>query len=262
MNISIQSRRLIALTFAIVPCAATAQLGPFSANYNFSGVTTTSGVIDPTPPPTVVGLTLGSFSAQGLSANPGAAGRFTFSGWNATTPGIDQNRFYEVTLEPAAGNLLNLDSISFGVRRSGTGPRDFSIRSSVDQFATTLGEATASSPEISVTDNAFRFVNDISPSANISGNTVQLSSAYDALTQPVSFRFYAANPESASGSFTVDDVTFSGVTAVPEPHEYAALSAGALVAFAIARKRLRNSANVSTIDPVNQTRPNMDGATS
>jgi hypothetical protein len=252
MQLSLQSIATFVMALAVAPLPATAQLGPFSATYDFSAVSTSSGTIDPTPPPTVVGLTLGSFAAVGVSANPGAAGRFTFSGWNNTTPGLDQNRFYEVTLAPSPGNLLNLDSISFGVRRSGTGPRDFSIRSSMDDFASTLGEATATSPEISVTDNTFRFINDSSPSANITGNKIDLSSAYDTLTQPVSFRFYAANPESASGSFTVDEVTFAGVSAVPEPHEYAALSAGALVAFAIARKRCRQATPVTAIQNISQ----------
>ncbi len=171
MQLSLQSIATLVMTLTVGPLAATAQLGPFSATYDFSAVTTSTGTIDPTPPPTVVGMTLGSFAAVGLAANPSAAGRFTFSGWNNTTPGLDQNRFYEVTLAPSPGNLLNLDSISFGVRRSGTGPRDFSIRSSVNDYASTLGEASATSPEISVTDNSFRFVNDSSPSANITGTT-------------------------------------------------------------------------------------------
>lgn len=240
MNQQVGLRRVIGITLALLPFAAAAQLGSFSSTYTFANTTTSSGTVDPTPTPTADGVNFGSFSAHGLGANSTAAGRFAYSGWN-TTGGIDANRYYQVTLAPAVGYTLNLDSISFGVRRSSTGPRDFTVRSSVDGFAADVPTASATSPEIATTANAFRFVNDIAPAANITGNTVQLPSAYDTLTQPVTFRFYAANPESAAGSFTVDDVTITGAAAVPEPHEYAAVSAAALVVFAAAKRRLNRS---------------------
>lgn len=241
MTHTIRVRRVIGITLALLPLGAFAQLGSFNSTYTFANSTTSSGTTDPTPVPTAPGVSFGAFSAHGLGANPTAAGRFTFSGWN-TTAGFDLGRYYQVTVAPSAGYSLDLDSIGFGVRRSGTGPRDFMLRSSLDDFAVDLGTATATSPEINVAGNAFHFVNDIAPTADITGNSVDLPSAFDTLTQPVTFRFYAANPESASGSFTVDDVKFSGgAAAVPEPHEYAAVSAAALAAFAIARRRLQRS---------------------
>ena len=51
----------------------------FTGTYDFAGVTTTSGLIDPTPVPTATGITFGSFSATNpVATNPGAAGRFVF----------------------------------------------------------------------------------------------------------------------------------------------------------------------------------------
>jgi hypothetical protein len=190
--------------------------------------------------PTAPGVTLGSFSAHGLSANSTAGGRFAFSGWNTTTPGFDSSKYYEMTLTPLSGISLDVDSISFGVRRTGTGPRDFALRSSLDGFTANLGTSSAISPEISIQGNAFHFVNDIAPTANIQGNQVQLSAGFDALKTPITFRFYAANPETAAGSFTLDDVTVNGITAVPEPHEYGMMASGGLMLFAAYRKRKKS----------------------
>jgi hypothetical protein len=229
---------LLGLSLAILPIAALAQVGAFNSTYTFNNTTTSSGQNDPTPNPTAGGLTLGAFSAHGVSANSTAGGRFAFSGWNATTPGVDTSKYYEMTLSPNPGSQLDLDSIAFGVRRTGTGPRDFSIRSSLDGFGTDLGTASATSPEISVLGNSFHFINDIAPSANIQGNTIRLSTEYDALTTPITFRFYAANPETAAGSFTLDDVTVKGVTAVPEPHEYGLAVSGALMLFAAYKRQM------------------------
>jgi hypothetical protein len=220
------------------PLVSHAQTNPFRVTYNFANTTTSTGTTDPTPVPTAPGVIFGSFSANGVSANSTAGGRFAYSGWNTTTPGVDSSRYYEMTLAPVSGMSLGVDSISFGVRRTGTGPRDFSLRSSLDGFASDLGVSSATSPEISVQGNAFRFVNDIAPTANISGNQVQLSSDFDALHSPITFRFYAANPETAAGSFTLDDVTVNGITAVPEPHEYGMMASGSLLLFAAYRRRI------------------------
>ena len=226
----------------VAPLLSHAQTSPFSVTYTFVNTTTTTGTTDPTPVPTAPGVTFGSFSANGVSANSTAGGRFAYSGWNTTTPGVDSSRYYELTLAPMSGMSLGLDSISFGLRRTGTGPRDFSLRSSLDGFTSDLGTSSATSPEISIQGNAFRFANDIAPTANISGNQVQLSSDFDALHSPITFRFYAANPETAAGSFTLDDVTVNGITAVPEPHEYGMMASGSLLLFAAYRRRMnRNS---------------------
>lgn len=239
---SVSSRTLplgaqLALFFGLLPSAAFAQLGAFTATYNFANTTTSSGQTDPTPPPTVFGMTLSPFTAHGVSANSTGAGRFAFSGWNTTAPGPDLSRYYEMTLTPLAGNQLDVDDITFGLRRTGTGPRDLSIRSSLDGFASDLGIASATSAEISTSGNVFHFVNDIAPTANINGNGIQLSSDFDAITAPITFRFYAANPESSAGSLTVDDVTVKGFTAVPEPQEYALAAAGGLMLFGAYRRR-------------------------
>lgn len=233
---------LLCLNGVAFPTACRAQTSPFSVTYTFANTTTTTGATDPTPVPTASGASFGNFSAHGVSANSTAGGRFAFSGWNTASPGIDTSRYYEMTLAPLSGMSLDVDSISFGVRRTGTGPRDFSLRSSLDGFTSNLGSPSATSPEISIQGNSFHFVNDIAPSANIQGNQVQLSSEFDALRTPITFRFYAANPETAAGSFTLDDVTVNGITAVPEPHEYGMMASGGLLLFAAYRRRRHQAA--------------------
>src|SRR5688572_7178755 len=94
----------------------------FTALYDFAGVTTTSGRTDPSPVPSVAGVTFGSFTATAnLSANPNAGGRFSFTlqelgatnGSNTFTGDINTSKYYEVTLTPQTYYSLDLDSITF-----------------------------------------------------------------------------------------------------------------------------------------------------
>src|SRR3954468_21966949 len=81
----------------------------FLLSYPFTAVTASSGVNDPTPPPTATGLTCGAFSAVGVSTNPTAASRFSFDTWGTgATTGVDTystmtgslsvNKYFSVTL--------------------------------------------------------------------------------------------------------------------------------------------------------------------
>jgi len=109
--------------------------GFFAASYTFDSVKTTSGLIDPSPLPTVTGIGFGPFSAVGAGAPtfyPNAAFRFTFQGWTlGATNGSDvftsaedsSTKYYEVTVTPAPGRSINLNSMTFRLQRSGTGVR-------------------------------------------------------------------------------------------------------------------------------------------
>ena len=195
----------------------------FTGTYTFASVTTTSGTTDPTPPPTATGLTFGSFTAVGTnSPNPNANGRFSFVNWptgatnandnySSLTGSLDPNEYYEVTLTPAAGYSIDLSGITFTVQRSGFGIRTYAVRSSLDNFATDLSASVNSNTNLSVqTGNIFFWNFDATTSAQ-NGSTITLGSPnFNALTAPVTFRFYGWNSESGTGTFSIDNVVFAG----------------------------------------------------
>ena len=220
----------------------------FTATFDFASVTTSSGTTDPTPPPTATGLTFGSFGSVGYTGNSSAAGRFSLTG-NPTgsvngndnfatfTGSLDLARYYQVTITPQPSYTIDLDSIAFTIQRSGTGIRSYAVRSSVDGFAANL-PASISPANANLTigpSDELRWVFDAQTGAN-NGSLITLGSAFDAVTSPVTFRFYAWNAEASTGTFSVDNVAFSGVAiAVPEP-TVASLAAIGLLGL-LARRR-------------------------
>lgn len=190
----------------------------FPATYNFGSVTTTTGKTDPTTVPVVTGLTLSAFTANGaVSANPNAAGRFSFTaqslgatdGLNTFTGSIDLTKYYEVTITPSAPNTLDLSSINFVLQRSGTGIRQYAVRSSRDGFSANL-PASISGVNTNlqvVPTNIFQVADAATTAQN--GSRITLT-GFTALTTAVTFRFYGFNAEMAGGTFSIDDVIFAG----------------------------------------------------
>jgi hypothetical protein len=221
-------------------------------NYSFADVAANAGgTIDPTPPPIALGVDFGAFHAVGVGTTPRSGGAWSFSGWS-TDGAIDSGRYFETTLSPLGPARLDLGSLSFDVRRSASGPRDFVVRSSLDSFASNLpGTVSPANAELGVVSGAYHFANDTGFSENLAGPRLDLGSGFDALTQPVSFRIYAFGSEQSGGTFTVDNVAFNGaITAVPEPEEYAAVFGSGLALYGFWRRRR----NLSATDEVPERR--------
>jgi len=197
----------------------------FAAAYLFDSVTLSSGLVDPGPPPpgTGFGISTSAFScvgAGGPSFNPTAAGRFSFSNWslgatngsNVFTSVTDSiHKYYEVTVTPDQFVSLTLDSIRFRVQRSGTGVRQFFVRSSVDGFTANLPASVspANAAIAVVATNKFQ-ITDATTTAQ-DGCTITLGgAAFTGLTVPVTFRFYGVNAEAPAGSFSIDNVVING----------------------------------------------------
>lgn len=190
--------------YSIVAAAlfsATVSAQAFTATYDFSGT-----------PPTTVGAVTGSnvtssaFTASGLGSTT-TGNRFAWTdGTTATTP--DLTKYFEVTVTPAAGYSLAISEISFRSQRSGTGPRSYVVRSSVDGYSSNLAASiNPANAELQIIPtNVFNFVNDISTGQN--GNVV--SPAITNQTNPVTFRFYFFDAEATTGTFSVDDVVITG----------------------------------------------------
>ncbi|MGJ7031148.1 DUF5689 domain-containing protein [Niabella hirudinis] len=191
---------------------------PFAALFSFSGVSDKTGVIDPTPLPAIPNLVITPFKAVGVGDHATAGGRFSFSGWPAGAANgsdvlngaVDADRYYELTIEPSPGTLLNFFRISFTLRRSGTGVRQVVVRSNRDLFKQNLPVVSEpGNKNIQILPDNILQVSDASVTDN-SGCVVIPGTAFIALKEPVTLRFYGFNSESAGGTFSMDDVIISG----------------------------------------------------
>ncbi len=237
----------------MVTAASEARAQSVLGTYDFAGVTTSSGTSDPSTVPTATGLTFGSFSAVGYTGSSTAAGRFSLIGnptgsangvndFTTFTGSLNPAIYYTVTLTPQAGYTLNLDSVTFTAQRSGTGIRNYAVRASLDSYADNLaGSISPANANLSVdVANNFRWLLDAQTGAQ-SGSLLTLGSAFDSVTSAVTFHFYGWNAEASTGSFSIDNVSFTGAVTlvpVPEPSTVALAAAGGFaLLFAYRRRR-------------------------
>lgn len=216
---------LSASVLAFLSMNATAQ--NFSLVYPFSSVTATSGTVDPTPTPTAVGVVSGSFTANGLSANPTTTNVFAFTTWptggqngvdtySAHTGTVDPAKFFEVIITPAGGYNITLTDMHFYMQRSATGPRTWVVRTNKDSYTANM-QATAQgfgtgTVVTTPTNNVFYWSADAGTSFT-GYNVCKVN--FDApnhanQTSATNIRFYAYNAESGAGSFRVDSVGING----------------------------------------------------
>jgi hypothetical protein len=161
-----------------------------------------------------------------VQGNLGSLNSYSASGWNSNSLSSLQS-FFQFQVTPKAANVLTLAQILFDQRRSGTGPKSWILRSSLDGFRTNL-------------------VNSATPVAD-KWNTeiVTLPSQFENLTKAVTFRLYGYDAEK-TGTWRLDNVSIDGTvtpttgTAVPTP---AAIPA--IVGFGVSlwRKRRGLTAN-------------------
>lgn len=228
-------KKIYTLSFALLTFLSFGQT--FTVTYDFSGIpsSATNGLIDPTSPPVVSGLTFSSFTAVNpdLSLNSSAIGRFSYTkqplGGTADsnvytdhTGSLDSNTYFTFTITPAAGTSFDLSKITFKSERSTTGVRTFSVRSSIDNYTSNIPAAATSATASVQAGNIFYFINDASTPS--SGNTITLTNTN--ITTPITFRIYGWNAEKATGTFSVDDVAITGKinTLSIEQNEIAGLS--------------------------------------
>jgi hypothetical protein len=234
-------KKLYTLSFALLALSSFGQT--FTATYDFAGIpsSATNGLTDPTPPPTVSGLTFSYFTAlnSDTSLNSGASGRFSYTKqplgavassnvYTDHTGVLDSNTYFTFIITPTSGTVFDLSKITFKSQRSATGIRTYAVRSSADGYTANLPASVSPiNPEISVeTGNiSYRTLDATTTAQN--GSTITLSGAsFTGISTPITFRIYGWNAETTSGTFSVDDVAITGTitTLSVKQNEIAGLS--------------------------------------
>ncbi len=230
-------KKLLFAASTLVVANLTAQTTSFALYYPFTSVQGTVALItqDPTPAPTTTGVTSGSWTAVGTGTGSSTNGVFSFVGWGSGatanndtystyTGAIDLNKYYEMTLTPLVNYGITLKSMTFGATRSGTGVRNWAVRTNKDAYTTNIAatytpqSSAASSATIPVTvlpGNIFFWQADAqaNPAAFATYNMCGANfsgASYSMQATPYIIRMYAWNAEFTTGTFRIDTLTING----------------------------------------------------
>lgn len=191
------ARLLVVVGMAGFHCATSAQLVVFSFNGS-SGNEATFAVDSQPANGSVSVMSRGS----GLNTSSGS-GTFSSRSWS-TNNAVDLTDYYRFSITPSNGFQLNLTSLELDERRSGTGIRQWSVRSNLDDFASDLSPSPFSVPDNTATRTERR---------------IPLSGAnFSRLRSEVEFRIYGYQAERSTGTWRIDNVKLAGqIALVPEP---------------------------------------------
>jgi len=174
---------------------------PFSGTYTFgSDGNVTSFAYNGTP---IFGVTASPLVKVGVSTSVSTS-NFRANDWptgasdgSDVLPGSpDAARYFEFTVTAAAGKVIDGPSITFGVGRSGGGPRQWQWRSSADNYTTAIPVTTVANG-LAHDDGVLTGPDII---ANWTGNVLQTDGPlYENLTR-ITFRLYGYNAELGSGT--------------------------------------------------------------
>ncbi|HEY4334608.1 MAG TPA: hypothetical protein VGM89_01890 [Puia sp.] len=180
---------LMAMIFLLVVSGATAQTASaWNLNGGLTATTTGTGI-------TAGSVSLGSAIVSGQFNS--STEYFGQDGWPSGA--LDVNAYLQFSVGPSSGFYVKLNSVTLAIRHStlgtsaGSGPLTFSLRSSLDGYATDLMTGT-----LTTTYQNF---------------TVTLPSAFQALMSSVSFRVYGYNQVTTTGGsnrFVFDNISVAG----------------------------------------------------
>ncbi len=138
---------------------------------------------------TVSGIGRGS----GIAGNAGND-RYNATGWS--TGAISLTDYFTFTLTPNSTYTISFVSLEFNLQRSSTGPANFAVRSSADNYAANITTFAVSTANTAV------------------AKTVTLSgTAFQDVSTAITFRVYGYTAGNASGTCSINDFTFNGTVA-------------------------------------------------
>jgi hypothetical protein len=180
---------VVAIFFLLTITGAKAQT---AAAWNLNGVTS--------PTTLATGVTAGNVTlGSAISSGQFNSGQEYFgeNGWPSGA--LDVNAYLQFSAGPGSGYFLNLNSLTITMRRSttgsGSGPQNFTVRSSLDGYTADLTTGTLTT--------SYQPIN------------VPLPAAFQMLTGSVSFRVYGYNQVTTSGGsdrFVFDNISANGMT--------------------------------------------------
>lgn len=115
------------------------------------------------------------------------------TGFNSAT--LNTAKYFEFTITPNSNYAMSLSTISFFEQKSGTGPSNWVLRSSLDGYASNLNGASAGTT---------------SASFSATPQSIDLGLELQNITTAVTFRLYAYGATSSSGTWRLDDLTIEG----------------------------------------------------
>jgi len=140
---------------------------------------------------TATGIGRGS----GIDVNT-ASNRYNAKSFN-TSITLDANDYFTFTITPATGYKINFASFVYTAQKSGTGPKQFALRSSIDNYAT----------------NIYTYSDTGAASATWTETAALSASTLQNITSSVTFRYYAWNAGADAGTFSINDFIFNGTVA-------------------------------------------------
>lgn len=111
------------------------------------------------------------------------------------SPTINTSKYLQFTISPNANKAMSLESISFFDQRSGTGPTNWVLRSSLDGYVSDLN-----APSPSATSASF----------SATSQTIELGIDFQNITTSITFRIYAYGASSSAGTWRIDDLSIAG----------------------------------------------------
>ncbi|GAA3558570.1 hypothetical protein [Snuella lapsa] len=134
----------------------------------------------------------GSGIGRGSGLNPPGVttnNRYNARSWGLLFNSID---YFYITISPNACYEIDLASFAFSSQTSLLGPSSIEVRSSIDDYTSSIGAPTTGLSETI--------------------STIDLSgSEYQNISSSITFRIYAWGATSGNGTFSINDFTFNGV---------------------------------------------------
>ncbi|MFN3316022.1 MAG: lamin tail domain-containing protein, partial [Raineya sp.] len=121
------------------------------------------------------------------------------------------NRYFSFTISANTGFVLNLSSFELDEIRSGTGPNQWVLRSSLDGFTNDLGTYTNTGTSL------------------LTNRVIALDESFYNVTGSIEFRIYAFGATAAAGTWRVDNVEVFGSISTPDVTPASLQSASTLI---------------------------------
>lgn len=140
------------------------------------------------------GVAMGSLVKIGITSTS-SNNNFRGNNWPTTTS-IDTGKYIGFTMTAVSGYTFTVNSITFGIGRSGTGTRQAQWRGSADSFASPINNYTTLASGLTNTNGVLQ-----NPDFDSSwtGNVLTLGSSYTDITS-AGYRLYLYNAEAAGGT--------------------------------------------------------------